>query len=102
MKKALAILVLAVMIAASMTACGKKEALSVADFTAKAAEAGLTVEDASDTYNESIFTDALLARKGSDFSIVYLAVDTEKHAQEYWYNCKSFIEGKKTGAGSDR
>ena len=102
MKRTLAILLCAVMMIASMAACGgKKTALSAADFTAKAKEAGLTVEDASDTYTDAIFKEALLA-KGSDFSIVYLGIDTEENAKAYWATCKTFMEGKKTGAGSSQ
>ena len=102
MKKTLTVLLAALMLIASMAACGsKKTALSAADFTAKAKEAGLSVEDASDIYTDDIFTDALLA-KGSDFSIVYLGVDSEDHAKSYWSTCKTFMEGQKTGAGSSQ
>ena len=102
MKKTLTVLLAVLMLIASMAACGsKKTALSAADFTAKAKEAGLSVEDASDIYTDDIFTDALLA-KGSDFSIVYLGVDSEDHAKSYWSTCKTFMEGQKTGAGSSQ
>ena len=100
-KKVIAIILTAAMLILSLSACGgKKEALSAADFKTKAEAAGLTVTDASSTYTDAIFTSAQAAKSPDGWYIIYLDVDTVENAQAYYYTCKTYMEGQKTGAGS--
>ena len=93
----------AVMLLASVVACGgKKEAITPEAFKTAAEAAGMTVEDASDVYTDSIFTGALLATHPDGWKVVYLAIDTAENAHKYFDTMKTFVEGKKTGAGSSQ
>lgn len=99
MKRILA-LVLVILMAVSAIACGKKEPLTADAFKAAAQAAGLTVEDASETYNDKIFTGAQLAKHADGWQIVFLTIDTVEHAHEYFGIMQKFVEDQKTGRGT--
>lgn len=101
--KILALLLVVAMMVGMLAACGgKKEAMTADAFKAAAEAAGMTVEDASATYTDDIFTGAQLATHPDGWQVVFLEIDSAEHAHSYFGIMKSFIEGQKTGAGSSQ
>ena len=103
MNRILALSLVVVMAVSMLVACGgKREAITPDAFKTAAEAAGMTVENASDIYNDAIFTDAQLATHPDGWQVVFLTIDTAEHAHEYFLIMKKFIEGQKTGAGSSQ
>ena len=105
MSKILAVMLVVVMTAGMLVACGgKKEAITADAFKTAAEAAGMTVADvhAQSPYDAAIFTGALCATHPDGWQVVFLEIDSAEHAHEYFLTMKKFIEDQKTGAGSSQ
>lgn len=102
--KLFALLLAAVMTLGTLVACGGgKTAITAEAFKTAAEAAGMTVEDALDSYSNVAFaTDAKVATHPDGWKIVFLTMDNAENAHSYLNTMKSFIEGQKTGAGSSQ
>ena len=86
-----------------MAGCGGgRTAISVADFVKAAEEKGLTVADTADTYTDEIFQSSRMATSPDGWKVVFFDIDSAEHAKTYFDTCKSFMESKKTGAGTSQ
>ncbi len=93
--KKISFVTISLMLMLMLTACGKKEALTGAEFKSKMEEKGYDVVDIAEDYEEGTLVTALLAVK-DDYQIEFYVVNDEEQSIRAYNQNKTEFEGLKT------